>query len=147
MPKRKEHKGSIEEEEDQDRARLGLLVMEGEVVSPDRRGIQQREREADPPPATELLDVVTKYQQGDTDSCLRDSLASALAAMGFTAEATVLASKASLLGCNEEALWKSQLRNEEAKQPSKLARRNSERRRGMADRPDSPVLGWMLRIT
>jgi hypothetical protein len=46
MPKRKEHKGSIEEEEDRDRARLGLLVMEGEVVSPDRRGIQQRERES-----------------------------------------------------------------------------------------------------
>jgi hypothetical protein len=56
--------------------------------------------DADPPPATELLDVVTEYQQGDADSCLRDSLASALAAMGFAAEATVLASEASLLGCN-----------------------------------------------
>lgn len=55
----------------------------------------------DPPPATELLEhVATTYLQGDLDSCLRDSLASALASMGFVSEAKELTLDASLVGCN-----------------------------------------------
>jgi hypothetical protein len=40
------------------------------------------------------------YLQGDRDSCLRDSLASALAFMGFGSEAKQLAADAALVGCN-----------------------------------------------
>ena len=53
----------------------------------------------DPPPSAELLpDYITKYQQGKLDTCLRDSLASALTAVGFGAEAEMIASKEELVG-------------------------------------------------
>jgi hypothetical protein len=38
--------------------------------------------------------------QGDEDSCLRHSMASALVAMGFVSEAKVVEAKTSLVGCN-----------------------------------------------
>jgi hypothetical protein len=57
----------------------------------------------DPPPRVELLThMKVEYQQGDRDSCLRCSLASALAAMGFAMEAQVLANQEALSGCNVE---------------------------------------------
>ena len=53
----------------------------------------------DPPPSAELLpDYITKYQQGERDTCLRDSLASALTVVGFVAEADIIASKEELVG-------------------------------------------------
>ena len=55
----------------------------------------------DPPPSTDILPCVAlMYLQGDRDSCLRDSLASALAFMGFGSEAKQLAADAALVGCN-----------------------------------------------
>jgi hypothetical protein len=55
----------------------------------------------DPPPSSELLlDVPLAYFQDEEDSCLRHSMASSLAAMGFAAEAKAVAAKTSLLGCN-----------------------------------------------
>jgi hypothetical protein len=56
--------------------------------------------ETDPPPNTELLSHVTLvYLQGDQDTCLQHSMASALTAMGFEAEAKVVAADAALVGC------------------------------------------------
>jgi hypothetical protein len=55
----------------------------------------------DPPPSTDILPCVAlMHLQGDRDSCLRDSLASALAFMGFGSEAKQLAADAALVGCN-----------------------------------------------
>jgi hypothetical protein len=60
---------------------------------------------SDPPPHDELLtSFTTTYLQGDQDTCLRDSLASALAAMGFEAEAMILADESSLVGCTVDLL-------------------------------------------
>ena len=54
---------------------------------------------SDPPPASELrLEARTRYLQGDKDTCLRDSLASALAAMGLDAEAKIVATDSDLVG-------------------------------------------------
>jgi hypothetical protein len=59
------------------------------------------DNDLDPPPSSELLlDGPLAYLQGDEDSCLRHSMASSLAAMGFAAEAKAVAAKTSLLGCN-----------------------------------------------
>jgi hypothetical protein len=48
-----------------------------------------------PPPSTLSLDVTVACSQGDEDSCLRHSMASALTAMGFVSEAEVVAAKTS----------------------------------------------------
>jgi hypothetical protein len=59
--------------------------------------------DVDPPPASELLSHVSlKYLQGDNDTCLRDSLASALESMGFVSEGQVVAADANLVGCNPD---------------------------------------------
>jgi hypothetical protein len=55
---------------------------------------------ADPPPASELLAMPVRFQQGDKDTCLRDSLASALHAFGFSRQAVELSSNTQLAGCN-----------------------------------------------
>ena len=61
----------------------------------------------DPPPPTELVPLVpVAYLQGNEDSCLRLSMASALAAMGFDSEALVLASTTELVGCRLELIQK-----------------------------------------
>jgi hypothetical protein len=58
---------------------------------------------ADPPPFTELIShVPVIYLQGAEDSCLRHSMASALAAMGFSIEAKVLSDDTSLVGATVE---------------------------------------------
>jgi hypothetical protein len=58
---------------------------------------------ADPPPGSEqLLYATTHYLQGEEDTCLRDSMASALASMGFGVEAKILAADSSLIGCTLE---------------------------------------------
>ena len=63
--------------------------------------------EADPPPTTELLPhATTAYLQGNNDTCLRDSLASALATMGFALEAKIVAADASLVGSTLELVQK-----------------------------------------
>ncbi len=68
-----------------------LLIPAGDVHATD----------VDPPPASELLSLVSlKYLQGNNDTCLRDSLASALESMGFVAEGQVVAADATLVGCN-----------------------------------------------
>jgi hypothetical protein len=57
--------------------------------------------EVDPPPQSELLSHVgVAYLQGNEDSCVRHSMASALAAMGFVSEAKVVAADTSSIGCN-----------------------------------------------
>ena len=62
---------------------------------------------ADPPPSTELIaHVAVAYLQGDQDTCLRHSMASVLAAMGFGSEAKVVAAYASLVGCKIELVRK-----------------------------------------
>jgi hypothetical protein len=67
-----------------------LFVPAGEV----------HDTKADPPPPSELLPHATvEYLQGNEDSCLRQSMASALHAMGFGDEAKVVASDATMLGC------------------------------------------------
>ena len=54
---------------------------------------------SDPPPSTEVLsEARTMYLQGDEDTCLRDSLASALSAMGLGAEAKIVAMDSELIG-------------------------------------------------
>ncbi len=55
---------------------------------------------ADPPPASELLNVPVLYQQGVTDTCFRDSLASALHAFGLIGQAEELSQLKHLAGCN-----------------------------------------------
>ncbi len=53
----------------------------------------------DPPPNDELMaGVGVHYQQGDLDSCLRHSMASALHTMGFAEEAKALALEKSISG-------------------------------------------------
>jgi hypothetical protein len=53
----------------------------------------------DPPPNDELLaGVGVHFQQGDLDSCLRHSMASALHTMGFAEEAKALALESSISG-------------------------------------------------
>jgi hypothetical protein len=57
----------------------------------------------DPPPTTELVPhVPVRYLQGNEDSCLRHSMASALDSMGFVREAGLVASNESLVGCTVE---------------------------------------------
>jgi hypothetical protein len=57
----------------------------------------------DPPPQSEILtDVPVKYQQGKSDTCLRDSLASAIHAFGFVEQAKELSETLQLTGCNLE---------------------------------------------
>ena len=59
--------------------------------------------DADPPPPSELLvHVPVVYLQGNEDSCLRQSMASALDAMGFCHEAQVIASDHTMIGCTVE---------------------------------------------
>ena len=54
---------------------------------------------ADPPRASELnFEVRVTYQQGSEDTCLCQSMASALAAMGFGDEAKKLANDSRLVG-------------------------------------------------
>ena len=61
----------------------------------------------DPPPTTELLlHVTVPYLQGEEDSCLRMSMASALSAMGFESEAKEVASQSALVGCRLELIQK-----------------------------------------
>ena len=70
-----------------------LLIPAGDVHDTD----------VDPPPPSEVLAHMSlTYLQGEQDTCLRDSLASALAAMGFVSEAQAVASDADLIGCNIE---------------------------------------------
>ena len=72
-----------------------LLIPAGDV----------HDAEADPPPASELeVDVGVKYQQGSEDTCLRLSMASALAAMGFGDEAKELANDFRLAGSMTDLL-------------------------------------------
>jgi hypothetical protein len=52
----------------------------------------------DPPSDQVLTGFKVHYLQGDLDSCLRDSMASALHGMGFTEEATLLAREESMSG-------------------------------------------------
>ena len=63
----------------------------------------------DPPPTTEVLTHTSvNYLQGEQDTCLRDSLASALAAMGFVVEAQMVADDAGLVGCTLELVQRAQ---------------------------------------
>jgi hypothetical protein len=56
---------------------------------------------SDPPPKSEMLmDVPIKYQQGNSNTCFRDSLASAIHAFGFFANASDLSAMGQLSGCN-----------------------------------------------
>jgi hypothetical protein len=58
-----------------------------------------RETDHDLPPSDQLVTAVrVEYQQGEFDSCLRDSMSSAFHAMGFTAEAKELSLEDSLSG-------------------------------------------------
>jgi hypothetical protein len=61
----------------------------------------------DPPPETEVLTrASTACLQGDKDTCLRDSLASALAAMGFFFESQIVTGDATLVGCTLDLVSK-----------------------------------------
>lgn len=63
--------------------------------------------EEDPPPPNESLPLVpVAYLQGNEDACLRLSMASALSAMGFKSEASVLASQTDLVGCRLDLIQK-----------------------------------------
>lgn len=53
----------------------------------------------DPPPESEVItSASTAYLQGDKDTCIRDSLASALIAMGFVTESKIVRNNATLVG-------------------------------------------------
>ena len=55
---------------------------------------------ADPPPANEVMTTSVRFQQGNEDTCLRDSLASALHTFGFDQQANDLGANCLLAGCN-----------------------------------------------
>jgi hypothetical protein len=57
----------------------------------------------DPPPISQILrHVPVVYQQGDFDTCFRDSLASALHAFGLVVQAKELSCNSQLAGCNHQ---------------------------------------------